>query len=219
MNPVQRLEFLDTSLWIYTSAGLSAAAAHLFVIHHYHGQPDKEKVFKTHVANNIVYRSIESLIDYSVVGTYEALHEEISRGGTLGFDIPGLDELKGHRHYASHPETIEWRKDMKEFVEKELHYRDVKAVRLFQARQAIIDQLDKLGTQRKIPENGAIATAGIVEMAKLCLLQALQPGVNLPHGFDSHIIGFFDHFNKQVAEMASKNDASIKRREDQEIRS
>lgn len=115
MTPLQRLELLDTSVWLYSQAGLSAAAAHLFVIHHYHGQTEIEKTFKTHVANNIVYRSIESLIDYAIVGTYEAISEEIKRDGTLGFEIAGLDELRGHRHYASHPGTIDWRKDMKAF--------------------------------------------------------------------------------------------------------
>lgn len=209
MTPTQRLELLDTSLWLYTSAGLSAAAAHLFVIHHYHGQQNREKIFKTHVANNIVYRSIESLIGYAIVGTYETLNEEIKRDGSLGFDIPGMDELEGHRHYVSHPGTVEWRKDMKEFIAKELHHRDVKAVRLFQARQAVIDGLVKLGSQSKIPVNGAIATAGIVEMTKLCLGQALLPGVNLPDGFDNHIIGFFESFNKQVAGMASRNDVVV----------
>lgn len=216
MTPAQRLELLDSPLWIYTSAGLSAAAAHLFVIHHYHGQPDREKVFRTNVANNIVYQSIESLIDYAVVGTYETINGEIQKFGSLGFEIPGMDELKGHRHYASHPGTIDWRKDMKAFIEKELHHRDIKAVRLFQARQAVIDGLAKLDPHKSRPENGAVATAGIVEMAKLCLSQALQPGVSLPPDFDKAIITFFGDFNKQVAEMAAKNDATIRPRKEGE---
>ncbi len=216
MNPAQRLELLDSLLWIYTSAGLSAAAAHLLLIHNYHGQPEKEKMFKTHVANNIVYTSIESLIDYSVVGTYETIYLEIQRGGGLGFEVPGLDELKGHRHYVSHPGTIEWRKDMQKFIDKELHHRDIKAVRLYQARQAVVDALLKLDPSKKRPENGAIATAGIVEMTKLCLTQALQPGVNLPPGFESHVVGFFEHFNKQVANMAAKNDTAITPRKEGE---
>ncbi len=169
MTPIQRFKLLDTILWIHTSAGLSASAAHLFLLHHYHGQPERDTVFKTNVANSIVHRSIEALINQSVVGTYETLSKEIQRFGSLGFEITGLSELKGHRNYTSHPGTVEWRKDMKEFIERELHYRDIKAVRLYQARQAVIDKLHALGHNEKVSDNGALATNGIAEMIILCL--------------------------------------------------
>jgi hypothetical protein len=206
LSPHWRIELLDTSVWIYTREGLSAAAAELFVLYQYHGQSERESKFKTHVANNMVYRAIDALISRSLIGTYEAIREEIGREGPLGFDIPGLEELKAHRTYHSHPQNVTWdKKYMQDFVAKQLHYRDIKAVRLYQARQAIIDHLLKVGSQRQIPANGAIPTSAIVQMAKLCLQEAFQPGTRLPHDVDQHIINFFKEFNDYITKVAAQS--------------
>lgn len=46
MTELERLETLDALLWVYTSRGLSAEAARMFINRQFYGQPNKEKVFK-----------------------------------------------------------------------------------------------------------------------------------------------------------------------------
>lgn len=96
---------------------------------------------------------------------------------------------------------------MKDFTSKDLHYNDIKAVRLYQARQSVMDRLCHLGSKRN-QENGAIATEGLVEMIKLSLLDAASSETLLPEGIENHIIEHFQKFNELIASRASLDSGS-----------
>ncbi len=203
MTEVERLKLIDGMVWICTRHGLSAEAAKLFLLRQFHGRENFEEFFKMNIANSIVFNAIDALIAQSVIATYQEIQNSIKAWGTFNFDIVGLDELKCHRTYNAHPGVTDWdRKYMKDFIKNELQHKDVKAVRLFQVRQSIINRMAVLGCKSDF-ENGAFPSRGIVSMIKSSLELSLQEHKIVPPNLPEHVIQFFADFNKQVQYLAN----------------
>jgi hypothetical protein len=203
LTEIEQLKLTDGMVWICARHGLSAEAAKLFLLRQFHGRENFEEFFKTNIANSVVFNAIDALIAQSVIATYQEIQNSIKVWGTFNFDIVGLDELKCHRTYNAHPGVVDWdRKYMKDFIKNELQYKDIKAVRLFQVRQSIVNRMLALGCKSDF-ENGAFPSRGIVSMIKTSLELSLKDNKLVPPNLSERVVQFFADFNKQIQLLAN----------------
>lgn len=202
VSELAALEKMDEELWQNVSAGLSASAAVILLNHQYYGVPSNKGLFKTNISNTLVYKTLESLGKQSVVCTCETLMNYRENHLDWWFEVKGLKSLQHYQDYASRSDSADWKDPvMLEFFSKEMCY--LRATRLFQARQSILDRLSALGKKpHRRPENQILPHPGIIKMIRTAMEGVVHDGISLDSSFDDLITLSFDVVNKSVSEKA-----------------
>ena len=203
MSEVDALEKMDDELWQSVSAGLSASAAVILLNHQYYGVTDNQGLFKTNISNTLVYKTLESITKQSVVCAYDTLESYRNINPRGWFDIRGFASLRHHREQASNSESIQWKDPaMREFFSKEMCY--LRATRMFQARQSVLDRLAELGQSpsQNRPRNEILPSVGVVRMIRSAMESVVQDGITLNASFDQLITLSFQVVDKSIFDKA-----------------
>jgi hypothetical protein len=213
MTEIQRIEFLDFSVFMATRNGLTALATKHFLDWQFYGlkEDERRKVFKTNVANNILYAANDALIDISIVSVTEHIKSEAGRG-SLPFLVPDLGVLMDHRDVISHPGTVEFSNaKVQKFFEEQGRYKDPKAVRLWRTRQALLDWLILQGKTPKYP-NAVDVHQGTVEMIHSVMTISYKDGVVPPSSADTleTVSKYFKKYEETIINKISTESTAVR---------
>ncbi|MBK9321373.1 MAG: hypothetical protein IPM97_00185 [Bdellovibrionaceae bacterium] len=181
MTELQRLELLDSLIWMNARNALTALATEHYLNHQFYGLPEDErrKAYKTNVANTFPYQANDAVIDTSVVKIVEHYKSE-DKMSPLPLQITDIEELRKHRIIISHPANAKFSDpDVQKFYDAGLHYKDPKAIRLWRVREAIIQKLTELGSTKIYP-NEMTVQLGTVELIHGVISSSLAEGQAAP---------------------------------------
>jgi hypothetical protein len=208
MTVLQELELLDAMLWIASNNAFTALATKHFLNQQFYGLPDEEmkKVYKTNVANNILYAGNSALLDSSVVDFYEHILWHNDKRDPK-FPSDDLTELRKHRVIISHSATIEF-KDPKvqTFYKDGKQYRDNIAVRVWRIRSSVLSKIADLGGAARPPLQ-IIPQVGTAELIWHALNLSLKPE-SKPFSIadvQSDLPGYFKAYQAAIEKFAKEN--------------
>jgi hypothetical protein len=165
----------------------------------------KKLTYKTNVANNFLFRSLNSTIDTAVISISEQIanYNKISKGKIISADIK---KLRNHRHVMSHPATIEFdNREVQAFYQSKEHYRDNIAVRLWRVRQLLITFIESKNG-RAITPLGVHLQSGVCEMVHTIFNLSRNSQFQL--SFDDvyrGIVPYFKGYEKNLIMLVNKN--------------
>lgn len=153
MDELTHLKFSDGIIWLHVRNGLTALATKHFLNRQFYGREEAEMkaLFKTNVANNILFHANEALISTSIVGTYENILAHNERY-TPKIDNEDVQELRKHRIVASHPGEVEFSDPkVQAFFKDHQQYKDNVALRLWRIRHDLLQKMRERGEESKMP--------------------------------------------------------------------
>ncbi|QLY24898.1 hypothetical protein [Bdellovibrio sp. KM01] len=209
MNELQRLEMLDTILWLHSRDVLTAIASKGFLNWQFYGLPEEERArtFKTNVANNILYRNNEAMITAGTVSISEHLQDILKqrkRTGLLALPFPeeDVEELRKHRHVLSHSANVAFRDPaVQKFYEEGRHWKDFSAKRIWRVREALLKYLTALGSNRDVSlPNDVVVQLGTCQFIQSALAISYLDGVAPPPMSEVAplVYQYFEKFNEAL---------------------
>lgn len=208
MNELQRIEWLDSLIWMHARNGLTALATEHYLNHQFYGLPEDErkKAYKTNVANTFLYQANDALIDTSIVKVVEQFKSE-DKISKIPFEIPDMEELRKHRIVISHPSNIKFSDpDVQKFYDADLHYKDSKAVRLWRVRDVIIKKIEEKGGTVKFP-NEITVQLGTLELIHGAIASSAADGQMPPPlpEMAKSVYPYFKKYEEAIRRFANNN--------------
>lgn len=183
MDEIQRLEFADVILWLHTKNALTALATKHLLNWQFYGRPEEERiqVYKTNVANSYLYQANEAVIERSIVGIVEHVRSE-NQTKLLPIPKGDLEELRKHRVVVSHPSNVKFKDPVvQKFYDDKSQYRDPTAKRIWRIRQALLEELTKLGSKRSLQfPNQVDIQLGTCELIHNAISITYKPEISKP---------------------------------------
>ncbi len=202
MTDLQRLLFLDSSVWMTTRNGLTALASKHFIDLQFYGLPEeeREKIYWNNPANTYLYTANKAIVDGTVVDLYENISNEEARGN-LELEIPDRKDLYRHRVVLSHSGRVVFRrKDVERFFNDRGHEKEFEtALRFWRTREALLGEINKLGGDVKFQTEVALQL-GTVELIHGALALTLKDPLVLPptKQFGSAVKKFFKDYESAI---------------------
>jgi hypothetical protein len=211
---LQRLEMLDSLLWMSSHNALTALATKHFLNRQFYGisEDERKKAYRTNVANNILYRGNEALIDTSIVEMVEHIKYE-DKIAKLTFLPPDFEELRKHRIIVSHPGNVQFSDPkVQKFYDDDLQYKDPKAIRIWKLRDAFLSHLKTLGSNREQSfPNQVVIQSGTIELIHGAISLSLKPGEPQPSWEELWKIvpDYFKKYEEAIRRFAVTSESSI----------
>ncbi len=185
MDRKQQLEFLDMSIQLDVQGALSSLALKWYMdqFFHKHDDVEKKRLFTTNIANNYLYQANLAHFEKNLLHAADEIHEALNRDPKLDIEVLHRWDLKNHRDYLSHPGKGGQfdNPEMKKFIDEDRHYKDPKAILLWNARRSILEALDKAGSDRstKYPISVGLR-GGMVELVQGAIHLCLKDDIPRP---------------------------------------
>lgn len=147
-----RLEMFDQLIGLDINFCLSGFALKLFMDRLFHGYEKVEEQredFHTNIANCYPYSANVAYIERLLVKVGDHIDEEFKKKPNLDLHVPHRWDLKNIRDFIRHPGRVKFdNESLQKFVDNNGYYKQPKSIFLWNARRGILEELDKLGSER-----------------------------------------------------------------------
>jgi hypothetical protein len=207
MTELQTLEMLDSILWTSSRNVFTASATKHFLNQQFYGisEDEMKRIFKTNVANNILYAGNSALLDSSVVDFYEHVVWH-NQNREPKFESDDLKELRKHRVVISHTATIEFSDaKVQQFYSDRKQYRDNVAVRIWRIRKSVIEKIRELGGGER-PALQIAPQVGTAELVLNALNLSVKPDAQAYSLADVYkeLPAYFQKYQEAIEKFASE---------------